>query len=54
MLGNDYLSTPDAHLDPVVAAVYDRSLGDEFRPESIQRAVSLLAELAGEGPAVEC
>lgn len=53
MADHDYLSSPDAHLDPVVAAAYDNALDDHFNPEVVQGAVSVLAELAGDGPAVE-
>ncbi|HDH03438.1 MAG TPA: class I SAM-dependent methyltransferase [Actinobacteria bacterium] len=53
MPDHDYLSASDAHLDPLVAAAYDDSLDDHFKPEVIRGAVSILAELAGDGPAVE-
>lgn len=53
MSNHDYLSTPDAHLNPLVAAVYDNTHDDHFQPEVIQSAVNLLAELAGAGPVVE-
>jgi hypothetical protein len=49
----DYLSNPDTHLSPVVAAAYDDAHDDHFKPEVIQGAVNVLAELAGDGPAVE-
>ena len=50
---HNYLSASDTHLNPLVAAAYDDSLEDQFKPEVIQGAVSILAELAGDGPAVE-
>jgi len=51
---DDYLSAPDAHLDPVVAAVYDDdTTHPSFQPEVIAGAVTFLAALAGEGRAVE-
>ena len=43
----------DAHLDPVVAAVYDSSTADEFKPETISATVDLIADLAGDGRALE-
>ena len=46
-------SRPDQHLDPEVAARYDDAVADRFRPEAIEPAVALLAELAADGPAVE-
>ena len=49
----DYLSQPDAHLNPVVAADYDRGLPASRRGESITSTVGVLAELAGDGVAVE-
>lgn len=53
MPDHDYLSDPDAHLDPVVAAAYDDAHDDHFKPAAIQAAVSVLVDLAGDGPAVE-
>jgi SAM-dependent methyltransferase len=44
---------PDQHLDPLVAASYDRAVSDRFSPESIDPAIDVLAELAGSGTAVE-
>lgn len=49
----DHLTEPDQHLDPQVAAGYDASVADRFRPECVEPAVALLAELAGDGTAVE-
>jgi len=46
MADHDYLSSPDAHLDPVVAAAYDNALDDHFNPEVVQGAVSVLVEFA--------
>lgn len=48
-----YLSAPDEHLDPGVAARYDASVPDRFTPSAIEPAVDILAELAGDGRAVE-
>lgn len=49
----DYLHVPDEHLDPAIALEYDRSVAERFRPDEIAPAVRLLAELAGDGVAVE-
>lgn len=49
----DYLSRPDSHLDPIVAARYDESHRDRFAPETLERTIEVLAELAGDGTAVE-
>lgn len=49
----DWLDQPDAHLDPVTAESYDRAHGGAFDPDLIGRTVDLLAELAGDGRAVE-
>ena len=48
----DYLTQPDAHLSPVVAAAYD-GLRSSHAGEAIRSAVAMLAELAGDGMAVE-
>ncbi len=53
MTDPDYLSQPDAHLNPVVAASYDGGLPKSHRGEAIRSAVGVLAELAGDGVAVE-
>ncbi len=45
---SEWLATPDAHLDPVVAAAYDSSTASEFDPEVVEAAVTLLTELATE------
>lgn len=52
-LPDDLTSRPDQHLDPVVAAHYDDAVADRFRPDAIEPAVAVLAELAGDGVAVE-
>ena len=49
----DPLSAPDQHLDPTVATRYDAALADRFAPRAVEPAVRLLAELAGDGTAVE-
>jgi SAM-dependent methyltransferase len=49
----DYLSWPDEHLSETVAAAYDDSVADRFRPEDVDPAVRVLAELALDGLAVE-
>lgn len=53
MSNKDLLSAPDAHVDPVVAAAYDDVHGAHYDPALIQASVDVLAELAGDGPAVE-
>lgn len=50
---SDWRDLPDPHLDPIVAATYDRSGAAEFEPSSIEAAVDVLAGLAGDGGAVE-
>ena len=50
---DDPRSSPDPHLDPVVAAAYDDVHDASFDPELIRSAVDVLAELAGDGPVVE-
>ncbi|MCP3934761.1 MAG: class I SAM-dependent methyltransferase [Actinomycetia bacterium] len=49
----DYLFAPDQHLDPLVAASYDRAMAERFSPEVVGPAVELLSQLAQGGPAVE-
>ncbi len=49
----DYLSQPDAHLNPVVAADYERGLPVSRRGDAISSAIGVLSELAGDGVAVE-
>ena len=46
-------ATPDLHTDPVVAGRYDRVHADRFADDELGPSVALLAELAGDGPAVE-
>lgn len=48
----DYLSWPDEHLKSSVAANYD-AMTDRSSSEAVLPAVNVLAELAGDGPAVE-
>ena len=36
-----------------VAAGYDDGRGDEYDPAEVERTVDVLAELAGDGPALE-
>ncbi|KOU08779.1 methyltransferase [Streptomyces sp. NRRL F-5755] len=43
----------DGYFGESVAATYDESEADMFRPEVVGPAVDLLAELAGDGPALE-
>ncbi|MGP4008223.1 class I SAM-dependent DNA methyltransferase [Streptomyces sp. 4N124] len=43
----------DGYFGESVAARYDRSAADMFRPEVVNPAVDLLAELAGDGAALE-
>jgi SAM-dependent methyltransferase len=47
------LDTPDPHLSPEVAARYDTSHADRFRPDAVDPAVDLLAGYADGAPAVE-
>lgn len=49
----DYLSQSDPHLAPAVAAVYDDAHADRFTAEAVLPAVDFLADLAGDGTAVE-
>ena len=53
MVTPEYLSWPDEHLDPSVAARYDVAVSDRFSADAIAPAVRLLAELAVDGIAVE-
>jgi SAM-dependent methyltransferase len=43
----------DGYFDERVAAGYDQSSGDMFDPEAVEPVVEFLAELAGNGPALE-
>lgn len=47
------LAAPDQHLDPSVAAGYDAASGARGDPEEVRTTVDVLAELAGDGVAVE-
>jgi SAM-dependent methyltransferase len=44
---------PEDYFGEEVAARYDGSVGEHFEPEVIEATVDFLAELAGEGPALE-
>ncbi|MER7378934.1 class I SAM-dependent DNA methyltransferase [Streptomyces lanatus] len=43
----------DGYFGENIAAGYDDSAADMFRPDAVDPAVDLLAELAGDGPALE-
>ncbi len=47
------MSKPDEHLDPTIAANYDNAMSDRFSTDATEPAVAFLAELAGDGAAVE-
>ncbi|MEV5429026.1 class I SAM-dependent methyltransferase [Streptomyces sp. NPDC052701] len=47
------MSDEDGYFPESVAAAYDESAADMFRPEVVDPAVDLLAGLAGDGPALE-
>ena len=49
----EWLDKPDAHLDPLVASVYDDAHGDEADPAVIEATVDRLVDLADGGAAVE-
>jgi SAM-dependent methyltransferase len=53
VLARDYLEQPDEHLRALVATNYDDSKAARFSADEIDPAVRLLAELAGDGVAVE-
>lgn len=53
MRSDKFLAIPDRHLDPWTAANYDLGVSDHFSPDVVEPAVSLLAELADNGIAVE-
>jgi SAM-dependent methyltransferase len=53
MTDRELLRAPDEHLDPATARDYDRSVAERFSDDEITPAVSVLAELAGDGIAVE-
>ncbi|MFN3257916.1 MAG: class I SAM-dependent DNA methyltransferase [Ilumatobacter sp.] len=48
-----HLDEPDEHLDPRIAAEYDAAVADRCGPDAVDPVVAVLAELAGEGVAVE-
>jgi SAM-dependent methyltransferase len=47
------MDSPDDHFGDQVAATYDDPSAAEFRPEVVDRIAGVLAELAGDGPALE-
>jgi hypothetical protein len=47
------VSEDDGYFGEKIAAGYDSSAADMFRPDVVDPAVDLLAELAGSGPALE-
>lgn len=53
MAAPDFISSPDAHLDPVVAAAYDQTHDDHFTAAAIDSAQRVLSDLAGDGSVVE-
>ncbi|MEM7095017.1 MAG: hypothetical protein AAF567_18595 [Actinomycetota bacterium] len=53
MAERDFLTAPDAHLDPVVAATDDGPADDMFGAATVGATVAVLAELADGGSAVE-
>ncbi len=53
MTSPDYLSLPDEHLDPAVAAVYDEGHPGQFGDDVVGPTVDMLLELASGGPVVE-
>lgn len=53
MPAGDKRTTPDPHLDPIVAAAYDESQSRHFESTEIESAVAVLTDFAGSGPAVE-
>jgi SAM-dependent methyltransferase len=52
-LGSQFMDDPDGYFGEPVAASYDDPSDRMFQPEAIGPAVSLLAELAGSGRALE-
>lgn len=46
-------TVPDQHLDPVVAATYDERVTARFDPELLRATIRCLADLAGDGRALE-
>jgi len=53
MATHHHLSLPDEHLNPLIAASYDEAVADRFAEDAVAPAVKFLAELAGNGTAVE-
>lgn len=53
MIDRYLLAAPDEHLDPATAIAYDHSVADRFHDDEVGPAVGLLAELTGDGTAVE-
>jgi SAM-dependent methyltransferase len=53
MASAHYLSWPDEHLNPSVAANYDEAVASRYSAETVVPAVEVLAGLAGTGIAVE-
>lgn len=53
MSASEFLALPDPHLDPVVAAAYDDPDHERFSAEAVGATVDVLADLAGDGAAVE-
>jgi SAM-dependent methyltransferase len=49
----DYLQMPQDHFGEEVAALYDESSRDMFAPDVLRATVDVLAELAGDGAALE-
>ena len=49
----DHLAAPDQHIDAANARAYDAHVADRFDDAEVGPAVALLAELAGNGRAVE-
>ena len=52
-LGSQFVDDPDGYFGEPVAASYDDPSDRMFQPEAVDPAVSLLAELAGSGRALE-
>ncbi|MGA9278765.1 MAG: SAM-dependent methyltransferase, partial [Ilumatobacter sp.] len=50
---SEQLAAPDQHLDPAIAAGYDRSAGAKFSTDEIDRTADALAVLADGGAAIE-
>jgi SAM-dependent methyltransferase len=50
---NDWLPVPEDYFGEDVAARYDEGFGPQFDPDVVDRTVDVLAELAGDGAALE-